>query len=394
MHNLPLQGITVLEFSQYLSGPVAGLRLADFGARVIKIERPGKGDACRQLAIKNLWTDDSTLLFHTINRNKESFAADLKCPADIELVKGLIKASDVVTHNFRPGVMEKAGLDAESVFKVNPGIIYAEISGYGKEGPWRNLPGQDLLVQSMSGLVYTSGNAGDHPVPFGLSIADSICGNQLVQAIIAALIRRHKTGKGAHIEMSLMESLLDFQFELLTTYFASGQLPQRSERSNGNPLLGSPYGTYETANGYIAIAMVNLHQLASAIGCDALFQYRQEDAFHERDAIKQALAAHLKKEDTGHWLEKMHQQDIWAMAVLDWKELQEHPAYRFLQMEQEVETSGGKKITTTRCPVRINGMRFTNHRAAPPLGEDTISIINELCNNGKSPSVPNLTSCV
>lgn len=378
MHNLPLNGITVLEFSQYLSGPVAGLRLADFGARVIKIERPGKGDACRQLPIKNLWTDDNTLLFHTINRNKESFTADLKSETDLNTIRQLISGADVVTHNFRPGVMERAGLGAEEVMKLNPRIIYAEVSGYGKVGPWKDLPGQDLLVQSMSGLVYTSGNAGDHPVPFGLSIADSICGNQLVQAILAALIRRHKTGKGAHIEMSLLESVLDFQFELLTTYFASGKLPQRSEMSNGHPLLASPYGTYETADGFIAIAMVNLQQLALAIDCEALLFYKQEDAFLQRDAIKQLLSEHFRNKVTDWWLEKLHRQDIWAMAVLDWKELQEHPAYRFVQMEQEVFTNHGKKIVTTRCPVRINGERLTNERAAPQLGEHTRAILNEI----------------
>ncbi len=395
MHNLPLQGITVLEFSQYLSGPVAGLRLADFGARVIKIERPGKGDACRQLPIKNLWTDDNTLLFHTINRNKESFTADLKSEADLEIVRKLIAMADVITHNFRPGVMERAGLGAEAVMKLNPAIIYAEISGYGKTGPWKNLPGQDLLVQSMSGLVYTSGNAGDHPVPFGLSIADSICGNQLVQAILAALIRRHKTGKGAHIEMSLMESVLDFQFELLTTYFASGQLPQRSEMSNGHPLLASPYGTYETADGFIAIAMVSLHQLAGAIDCPGLFAYRQEDAFLHRDEIKQLLSDHIVQKETDWWLEKLHRKDIWAMAVLDWKQLQQHPAYRFVQMEQQVVTGEGKKIITTRCPVRINGKRLTSERAAPQLGEHTRSILKEFQNSNKqAPALDMLTEAI
>src|SRR6476620_11332661 len=127
MSNLPLKGLTVLEFSQYLSGPSAGLRLADLGARVIKIERPEGGDACRQLAIKNLWADDNSLLFHTINRNKESFAADLKNPEDLAHVKRLIADADVMTNNFRPGVMEKVGLDYLSVQDINPRIIYAEI---------------------------------------------------------------------------------------------------------------------------------------------------------------------------------------------------------------------------------------------------------------------------
>src|SRR5215211_1857791 len=137
MSKLPLKGLTVLEFSQYLSGPSAGLRLADLGARVIKIERPQGGDSCRKLSIKNLWVDDSTLLFHTINRNKESFTADLKCPEDLYLVKKLIAGADVLTHNFRPGIMEKVGLDYGTVQGINPRIIYADINGYGKKGPWK-----------------------------------------------------------------------------------------------------------------------------------------------------------------------------------------------------------------------------------------------------------------
>jgi CoA:oxalate CoA-transferase len=276
MSRLPLQGLLVLEFSQYLSGPSAGLRLADLGARVIKVERPGTGDAGRRLSIKNLWTDDSSMLFHTINRNKESYTADLKNPDDLALVKKLIEKADVLTHNFRPGIMEKVGLGYPEVIKINPRIIYGAVSGYGTEGPWKNRPGQDLLLQSMSGLAYTTGNAKDNPMPFGLAIADNLCGSQLVQGILSALIRRHKTGAGALIEVSLLESLLDFQFELLTTYHSSGKLPKRSKVNNGHPLLHAPYGIYSTASGHIAIAMVDIKQLAKAIGCNELMAYDQK----------------------------------------------------------------------------------------------------------------------
>ena len=289
MNELPLYGLTVLEFSQYLSGPSAGLRLADLGARVIKIERPGTGDACRGLSIKNLWVDGDSLLFHTINRNKESFTADIKSPDDMAIIRRLIARADVLTHNFRPGVMDAAGLDHPAVNAINPRIIYGAISGYGNTGPWKHLPGQDLLLQSMSGLAYTTGNEKDSPMPFGLSIADSLCGAQLVQGILAALVRRGKTGQGALIEISMLESLLDFQFEFLTTYHSSGQLPRRSELSNGNPLLSAPYGIYTTADGYIAIAMVNIPELARAIGSADLAAYDQEQAFSHRDEIKSVL---------------------------------------------------------------------------------------------------------
>lgn len=380
MNKLPLDGLIVLEFSQYLSGPSAGLRLADLGARVIKIERPKTGDACRQLAIKNLWAEDNSLLFHTINRNKESFAADLKNKEDLALLKQLIAKADVLTHNFRPGVMEAAGLDYSSLRTLNPRLVYAEISGYGKNGPWKNKPGQDLLLQSMSGLMYTTGNGDKDPMPFGLSISDMLCGAQLVQGILAALIRRHKTGRGANISISLMETLLDFQFELLTTYYNSGQLPQRSAINNGHPLLSAPYGIYRTAKGFLAIAMTDLAVLADALECEGLRKYAAEDAFAARDEIKEIIATHLGAQPAAFWLEKLQVKDIWAMEVFNWQQMTEQEGYQRLEMEQSIRTEAGTVIRTTRCPIRINGEKLFSPRPAPALGAHNNIICNDLLN--------------
>jgi len=380
MKPLPLDGLIVLEFSQYLSGPSAGLRLADLGARVIKIERPGVGDAGRKLSIKNLWADESSMLFHTINRNKESFTADLRNAEELELVKRLIRKADVVTHNFRPGVMKRAGLDYTAVQQINPRIVYGEISGYGKVGPWKDKPGQDLLVQSLAGLMYTTGNDDNDPVPFGLSIADSLCGAQLVQGILAGLIRRHKTGKGALIEVSLLESLLDFQFELLTTYHNGGQLPRRSSVNNGHPLLSAPYGLYATANGFIAIAMSDLATLATALHCIELASYTAAHAFVNRDEIKRIISAHVVQHSSQVWLAKLHEHHLWAMEVLDWKKLTGHTGYQHLRMEQTIHASNRKEIVTTRCPIRINGKILTSGKAAPGLGAHNEDIIQNLLN--------------
>lgn len=377
MMNLPLQGIVVLEFCQYLSGPSAALRLADLGARVIKIERPGTGDAGRKLAIKDLWVDDSSLLFHTINRNKESFTADLKNEEDKAVLYKLIAKADVLIHNFRPDVMGKNGLDYATVQQLNPKLVYAEISGYGKKGPWKNKPGQDLLLQSMAGLAYTTGNGSNGPVPFGISITDIMAGSQLVQGILGALIRRQKTGKGALIEVSLLESLLDFQFELLTTYFTSKQQPKRSVIANGQPLLGAPYGIYQTADGYLALAMMDLHQLADTIGCVGLKCFAKEDAFAKRDAIKQLLVDHLLTKQTNYWLGLLQEAGLWAMEVMNWDELTEHEAYRVLQMEQEI-TVNNRAISTTRCPIRIDGELLLSAKPAPQLGEQNEAIREEL----------------
>ena len=379
MKSLPLKGLTVLEFSQYLSGPSAGLRLADLGARVIKIERPKTGDACRQLAIKNLWMDESSLLFHTINRNKESFTADLKNAEDIEIIKKLITKVDVVTHNFRPGIMEKIGLDYASVKKLNEKIIYAEISGYGKKGPWKNKPGQDLLLQSMSGLALTSGDKDHDPVPFGIAIADIICGTHLAQGILAALIRRQKKGVGALIEVSLMESLLDFQFELLTTYFSSRQVPQRSKLNNGHTLLSAPYGIYATAEGFIAIAMVPLSKLAVALGCEQLSTFDQQDAFKKRDEIKETINKHLSTQTANYWVDQLQQHGIWSSEVLNWQQMKNHEAYKVLGIEQTVG-SKQKRFITTRCPIRINQQKLTASKPAPLLGEQNEKVLSELYN--------------
>ncbi len=377
MNELPLKGIVVLEFSQYLSGPSAGLRLADLGARVIKIERPGTGEAGRKLAIKDLWVDDNSLLFHTINRNKESFTANLKSAEDLAIIKKLIAKADVLIHNFRPEVMGKNGLDYTTVQQINPRIVYAEISGYGKKGPWKDKPGQDLLLQSVSGLAYTTGNGSNGPVPFGISIGDIIAGSQLVQGILGALIRRSKNGKGALIEVSMLESLLDFQFELLTTYFTTHQQPKRSVIANGQPLLGAPYGIYDTADGHIAIAMMDIHVLADTIGCDEIKQFSKTETFSKRDEIKTILAAHLHKQSTNYWIEHLHDAGLWAMNVLNWEEMTNEDAYQSLQMEQTIK-AGDKEIITTRCPIRIDGKRIVNERPAPQLGEQDEKIRREL----------------
>ena len=225
-----LEGVIVLDMSQFLSGPFAALRMGDLGARVIKIERPDGGDLCRRLYLSDTEIGGDSTLFHAINRGKQGFAADFKNSADIEAVKRLIARADVVVQNFRPGVIERLGLDYASAKAINPGIVYASITGYGADGPWAMLPGQDLLAQARTGLMWLNGDHDQGPVPFGLAIADLLAGSAIVQGVLAALVRRGRTGEGAHIETSLLEALVDFQFEVLTTFLNDGgRMPERSK---------------------------------------------------------------------------------------------------------------------------------------------------------------------
>lgn len=379
MNMKPLEGITVLEFAQFMAGPSAGLKLADLGARVIKIERPGSGEAGRNIAIKNLYIDESSMVFHTANRNKQSYTANLKDPVDLEKVKKLIAQADVMTHNFRPGVMEKIGLNYETVANINHSIIYGVVSGYSAKGPWAKKPGQDLLIQSLSGIVNLTGNANDAPTPSGLATSDLFTGVHLVQGISAALINREKTGKGAKVEVSLMESTLDIQFELITTYLNDGNnLPQRAKAGNAHACLAAPYGIYKTKDNYIAIALVPLDELVKAMEITLPSEFKNKESwFTKRDQIFEFLSPHFLKETTKFWMDLFEPLDLKCSAIFNYKELLNHKAYKVLKMDQEVETADGITMRTTRCPIRIDGERIFSRKSAPKPGEDNELIEKE-----------------
>ena len=372
-----LKDMLVVDFSQFLSGPSAGLRLADLGARVIKIERPGTGDICRQLYVSDTRIEGESTIFHAINRNKESYAADLKNKEDLDKIKKLIAGADIVLHNFRPGVMERIGLDYETVKGINPGIIYGEVSGYGGEGPWRDLPGQDLLVQSISGLAWLSNNQDQRPTPMGVSVVDILAGTYLTQGILATLYRRGIDGIGALVQVNMLESVLDFQFEALTCFFNDGrQLPVRSRVNNGNANVPAPYGIYQTKEGYLSLAMNDIPQLGRLLRCPELEAFTDSATwFDKRDEIKGILVQHLLERTADEWLAVLEPADIWCAKVMDYNELMQEEGYKMLNMELRVKTSNGLSVKTTRCPIRIDGQLSIPGRGAPLLGEH-----NELIN--------------
>ena len=372
----PLEGLLVLDFAQFLAGPWAATRLADLGARVIKVERPGTGDIGRQLYISDLALDGDSTLFHSINRNKQSYAADLKDPADLARVKRLVERADVLIQNFRPGVMERLGLGPEEAARLNPRLVYGVVTGYGRTGPWVGKPGQDLLAQSVSGLPYLNGDADQPPVPFGLSVADLTASAHLVQGILAALVRRGATGKGGLVEVSLLESVLDLQFEVTTTFLNDGgREPRRSRVNNAHAYLGAPYGIYATADGFLALAMGSVTELGELLGLPALAAYAEPARwFTERDAIKRAIADHLLARPTAHWLGRLEPAGYWCAEVLSWPKLWATEAFRALDFVQEVRRDDGPTLKTTRCPITLDGRRLKSPRGAPRVGQHTAAI--------------------
>lgn len=377
---LPLDGILIVDFSQFLSGPLCSLKLADLGARVIKIERPGMGDLCRTLYLSDTEIGGTNSLFHAINRNKESFTADLRDEADRAMLRNLVSRADVVLQNFRPGVIERQGFGYDDVRALNPGVVYGSISGYGEDGPWVDLPGQDLLAQARSGLLWLTGSAGDPPMPMGLAAADMMAGNALAQGVLAALVRKARTGQGGLVQTSLLEALLDFQFEVLTTHLNDGgRLPQRSAVNGAHAYLGAPYGVYQTADGWLALAMTpSLERLASLLGLSGLERWYADprQAMRDRDMIKTRIAEGVRTKGTAHWLSLLQPADIWCAEVLDWPGLMASDAFQRLQMVQHI-TGVTASLDTLRGPLRIDGAALTNPRAAPDLGQHRHTIIKE-----------------
>jgi CoA:oxalate CoA-transferase len=294
-------------------------------------------------------------------------------------LRQLIARADVMVQNFRPGVMERLGFGYERASQINGRLVYGVVSGYGNADAWRDRPGQDLLAQARSGIMWLSGNDGDPPTPMSLAIADMLAGHNLCEGILACLVRRGVTGRGGLVETSLIEALLDLQFEVLTTHLNDGRRrPRRSAYRNAHAYLAAPYGVYDTANGYLALAMTHLPTLGKLLDLPALREISdQADGFRRRDEIKQIIALRLKEHTSEHWLEILNAADIWCAEVLDWPELFARKAFEQLAMIQVLKDERGIEILTTRLPIRLDGSLLTSERLAPRVGQHTETIQRE-----------------
>lgn len=371
MSDAPLKGLKIVDFSQFLAGPYATLRLADLGADVIKIERSGKGDLSRYLYVSDVLIDGESTIFHAINRGKRSLALDLKSEADRQKVWELIDEADVVVQNFRPGVIERLGFGPKDVRERNPRIVYGSVSGYGTDNDWSTLPGQDLLAQARSGVMWLTGAEQHGPVAIGLPVADVLAGAALAQGILALLVRRGMTGEGGVVETSLIEAITDLQFELLSTFLNDGrQTPTRPRNNPAHAYLAAPYGVYQTADGHMAIAMNDLQALFRCLGISASLEGL--DPFEDRDVIARLLAEQVATQPTQAWLDKMDDADLWAAPVMDWHQLVNSGILQELGMIGETRR-GEESFNTLLSPLRIDGSRPAAQGPAPYLGEEPLS---------------------
>ncbi|WP_417522674.1 CaiB/BaiF CoA transferase family protein [Marinovum sp.] len=367
----PLDGVTVVDFSQFLAGPYASLRLLDLGARVIKVENPDRGDLCRHHYVSDTRVEGESTLFHAINRGKESITLDLKTEAGRAAARTLVQAADVVIQNFRPGVIERLGLGYEAAAQLRPGLVYGSISGYGETGDWAGMPGQDLLAQARSGLMWLSGNADQGPVPVGLPIADIAAGACLAQGLLAALYRQARTGAGTHVQTSLLEALIDLQFEFLTTWMSNGRTPpQRMTEGSAHGYLAAPYGVYSARTGHLALAMTPMPALADVLGQPDLAAL---DGFRDREAIRARLQEIFAARDAAYWEARLAPQGIWCARVRGWDDM-------LAQGGPEVQDmlKPGGTLAQVAAPIRLDGRRPDPRPRGPALDEHGAALAREM----------------
>ncbi|SEN24013.1 CoA:oxalate CoA-transferase [Paracoccus alcaliphilus] len=369
----PLQGIRVLDLTRVLAGPYATALLADLGAEVIKLE-PLTGDDYRHIGP---FKDGESALFTLNNRGKRSLALDLKNPADLKLAQDIAARVDVVVENFRPGVAARLGLGAETLRAANPRLIYCSISGFGQDGPFRDLPAYDLVVQAMSGLMAATGEEGHAPLKTGESIADLLAGLFASWSIMAALVGRNASGQGAALDVAMYDAL----FSMLTTSHAlhlyAGQLPQRV--GNRHP-LSTPFGCFATSDGQVVIAVLNARQfatLATLIGQPGAADDLRFVTDETRTENEPALRALIEG-----WSARLTTQQ--AVAALSGVGLPAAPIWDIAQAadSEHAQARGLVSMLNGRPvvgqPVRFDGAKPVADRAAPRLGGDLEAVLREL----------------
>lgn len=362
--NLPLEGIRILESAHQYPGPYGSMLLADLGAEVLKVERPGVGDLARQLPP----------FFRSINRNKKSLTLNLKAPAARNILQQLVKKYDVFMEGFRPGVAERIGMDYPTLRRMNPRIIYCSISGYGQEGPYRDRPGHDLNYQAMAGMLQCFRDEKGELLAPGLAIGDLSSGMFAAVGILAALMARERTGQGRYIDISMFDGLLSWMSTRLGMFFGTGLADMEPDAG---------YGIFKAGDGQ-AFTLGIAHEdwfwdrLCAAVG---LLEFRELNALERRQRRKelvdklQGIFLQRKREE---WIQILIQADVPVSPVQRPREIPQDPQVVFREMIQEITLSSGERIKQTGIPFKMSEMPGKIRLPVPQLGEHTLEVLKSL----------------
>jgi crotonobetainyl-CoA:carnitine CoA-transferase CaiB-like acyl-CoA transferase len=373
-----LDGYRVIDCSIAMAGPFAAQRLGDLGADVIKVE-PTAGEWQRFAAAGGAKGNQINVSFLSLNRNKRSLAVDLKSDAGRAVVRDLVAGADVFLQNYRPGVAARLGLDYESLAEINPSLVYVSISGYGEDGPYRDRPGQDLLLQAMSGAMLSAGRKDEPPSPAGQYLADAVTAATAFEAVLAALLHRERTGEGQLVTVNMLDALTTLQMQELSVYTVGGVPQERGSEPSAHVYIRAPYGIFETSDGYLALAFADLGTLAEIFDEPSLAGLDPElHGWSHRDELHATVARHLLARTTQDWLDVLLPAGLWVGPVYGYEDLVNDPQVihngTFVEYEHPTEGS----VKTPGFPYRFSKTPARVDRGAPLTGEHTEEILAEL----------------
>lgn len=373
-----LSGVRVLDATQMLAGPLAATRLGDLGADVIKLEPPTKGEFNRTHGFENITLDGEMTTFLAVNRNKRSLAIDLKNSESVDVIHDMVRTADVFLQNFRHGTAERLGVGYEQLRAINPQLVYCSISGYGSHGPYRDRPGQDLIVQGYSGSMFSVGSSDDDPAPGALWAADAMTGYQAAIGILAALHAREASGEGQHVEVDMLSVVLDAQLQELVTYLNAGRQPTRSIEPTAHASIPAPYGVYRTKDAWLTLAMSPLPALGEMLDDDYLRSLKDyNDGVVHRDEVYRHLREQFLTRTTQEWISASDLHGVWAGPVYDYAALAADPHVAAAGMFVD-QPHAGRTIRTARPPIQMSGTPTAIFRGAPELGADTVELLTTL----------------
>lgn len=372
-----LSGYRVLDCSIAMAGPFAAQRLGDLGADVVKVE-PTTGEWQRYRAAGGATGRKINTSFLSLNRNKRSLAIDLKSEDGKAALLELVKSADVFIQNYRPGVAKRLGVDYETLSAINPRLIYVSMSGYGESGPYAKRPGQDLILQAMSGAMLSTGRASDPPAPAGQYLADAITAYSAFEGALAALLHRERTGEGQLVEVNMLDALVTIQMQELSVFTVGGKPQTRSEEPHAHCYIRSPYGVFATADGYIALAFASLRKLGELIGEPSFAAMDDEtDSWAHRDAIFARVREKLPARSSAEWLALFDSHDIWSGKVYGYEDVVADPQIAHNGTFVEYDHPSEGRVKTPGFPIRFSKTPSTVERGAPQIGEHSREVLSE-----------------
>lgn len=378
-----LDGVKILGFTHFAQGPFALQLLGDLGADVINIERPGKGDFNRSFHQRQDMGGESPI-FLALNRNKRSLAIDLKSQEGKEIVKKLVKDTDILVTNYRAGVLEHLGLGYEVLKQINPTLVYCEALGYGESGPYMHLPGQDIIGQAVSGLVTMVGRDLDGmPEAVGIYEVDIYSSMVIVVAVTTALYHARQTGEGQRVAVDLLSSAIHLQSQEFSYYLNTGELPKRAHNHSGHTLQPAPYGIYRTSDGFMVLstnAGDRPELLEQLLGVDTLLPLMgsEEKNMRNREEIFAIVQEQLCKRPTRYWLDRFNAMGIWCGKVNSYEDLKSDPQVLHNGIIQEVPHPKAGTYKAIGTPIYYSATPPTIRRSAPALGEHNAEILTAL----------------